>query len=241
MSPMCGTFNRTNGDVTTEINSMMRALNHKNAAQAWLASGGMKKKWQGDNGSLKGHALGQISFNIREQPIESPSFDCTGNLAVLFEGELYNSQELKAKLDIRHKLSNGSAAEIIAHMLEEVYQENLAKALKRVVRLLDGPYCLAVSNGTEIVLARDPVGLRPAFYAENGDLQAFASKKTALWRIGLRNVKPLSTKVEFAWTKPTRWTIWWAKSSSMTCLLLLTITAHCSKLPLKEGCVISRR
>ncbi len=191
MSPVCGAFNRINEDVTVEINSMMRALNHKSAAQAWLVSEGVAKRWQGGDEPVKGFVLGQVSFSIREQPIERPSFDCIGNLAVLFEGELYNSQALEAKLDPGHKLSNGSASEIVAHMLEEVYEDNLAGAIKKVVRLLDGPYCIAVNNGAEIILVRDPAGLRPVFYAENGDLQAFASKKTALWHIGLRNVKPL--------------------------------------------------
>src|SRR4030042_1343225 len=86
-------------------------------------------------------------------------------------------------------------------MLEEAYEDNLSKALKKVVRLLDGPYCLAASNGAEVVLVRDPAGLRPAFYAENGDLQAFASKKTALWRIGLRNVKPLRAGMLVSFSK----------------------------------------
>jgi len=191
MSPVCGVFNRANEDVTTEINSMMQPLSHKSAAQAWLVSREKARKWQEDNEPLKGPIMGQVSFNIREQPAEQPSFDCAGNLAVLFEGELYNSQTLKAKLASHHKLPIGGASEIVAHMLEEVYEDNLAGALKKVVRLLDGPYCIAVSNGTEIIVVRDPAGLRPAFYADNSELQAFASNKTALWRIGLRNVKPL--------------------------------------------------
>jgi asparagine synthase (glutamine-hydrolysing) len=201
MSPICGVNNRGNGDVTTEINSMMRVLNHRSAAQAWLANGDSAKEWHKDDTPVKGHALGQISFNIREQPVERPSFDCSGNLAVVFEGELYNRQALKAKLDSRHKLSDGSAAEIAVHMLEELYEGNLARALKKLVRLLDGPYCLAASNGAEVILARDPAGLRPAFYAENGKLQAFASKKTALWRIGLRNAKPLRAGMLASFTK----------------------------------------
>jgi asparagine synthase (glutamine-hydrolysing) len=191
MSPVCGVFNRFNEDVTTEINSMMRALNHKSAAQAWLVSGETAKRWQRGNEPVKGPALGQVSFKIREEPIERPSLACTGKLAVLFEGELFNSQALKAKLNPGHKLLNGSASEIVAHMLEEVYEYNLAGAIRKVVPLLEGPYCMAVSNCAEVILVRDPVGRRPAFYAENGDLQAFASKKTALWSIGLRKVKPL--------------------------------------------------
>jgi hypothetical protein len=38
MCPVCGALSRINDDITVEINSMMRALNHKNAARAWLAS-----------------------------------------------------------------------------------------------------------------------------------------------------------------------------------------------------------
>src|SRR4030042_2515677 len=103
MSPVCGAFNRINEDVTVEINSMMRALNHKSAAQAWLVSGEIAKRWQGDTEFVKGSVMGQVSFNIREQSMERPSFDCTGSLTVMFEGELYNSQALKAKLDHGHK------------------------------------------------------------------------------------------------------------------------------------------
>jgi asparagine synthase (glutamine-hydrolysing) len=191
MSPVCGVFNRANEDVTTEINSMMRALDHKSAAQSWLVSGEIAKRWQGATEPVKESALGQVSFQIREQPIERPSLSFASHLAVLFEGELYNSQLLKEKLDPGRKLSYGSASEIVACMLEEVYEGNLAVAVKNVVPLLEGPYCIAVRTGAEVILVRDPIGRRPAFYAGNGNLQAFASKKTALWSIGLRNVKPL--------------------------------------------------
>ncbi|MEA3253521.1 MAG: asparagine synthetase B, partial [Chloroflexota bacterium] len=56
---------------------------------------------------------------------------------------------------------------------------------------LDGAYCLAASDGQQLIIMRDSAGLRPLFYAENGELRAFASMKKALWKIGLRNVKPL--------------------------------------------------
>jgi len=110
---------------------------------------------------------------------------------VLYEGNLYNSQELRSHLTLNHKLSAGSTAEIVAHLLEERYRGDLAMALKQVAWMLDGAYCLAASDGNQVILMRDPAGLVPAFYAENSQVMAFASRKTALWQIGLRHVKPL--------------------------------------------------
>jgi len=175
---------------------MMDILYHMSPAEAWLVSNGIARRWDIHTRSLTRsakatQALGQVSFATREQPVERPSFDCTGELVLLYEGSLYNSRELRSTLGPGHKLSTGSAAEIAAHLLEETYQGDLTMALKQVVRILDGAYCLVASDGSQVVLMRDPAGLRPAFYAENGQVIAFASRKRALWQIGLRNVEPL--------------------------------------------------
>jgi len=196
MCPICGVLNRNGEDVSAQIHSMMSTLYHISSAEAWLVSNGIARRWDIYTGSLTrsatdGQALGQVSFATREQPVERPSFDCNGNLAVLYEGNLYNSQELRSHLTINHKLSTGSAAEIAAHLLEERYRGDLAMALKQMAWILDGAYCLAASDGNQVILMRDPAGLRPAFYAENSQVMAFASRKTALWQIGLRHVKPL--------------------------------------------------
>jgi len=169
---------------------MITILCNKSAAGAWLVSNGRSKRWkQGDTESLTGQALGEISFATREQPVEQPGFTPSGKLAVFYEGNLYNSEELGACLNQQN--SAGTAAEIVACLLEEKYQGDLSIALKQVAPMLDGAYSLAISDGKQVVVMRDPLGLRPVFYAENNEVMAFASRKTALWEIGLRNVKPL--------------------------------------------------
>jgi len=177
MSPICGVLSRNDEDISTQMRSMMSILSQNEYAGAWLGSDGV--------------LLGQVSFATREQPVAQPSLSCSGNLSVLYEGNLYNSQELRSNLTSNHKLSSGSAAEVVAHVLGEKYRGNLGMALKQVAQMLDGAYCLAASNGQQLITMRDSVGLRPAFYAENAELMAFASRKTALWQIGLRHVKPL--------------------------------------------------
>jgi asparagine synthase (glutamine-hydrolysing) len=191
MCPICGIVNRNDEDVGRQISSMMSILSSSSSAEAWLVSGGAAHRWQGDAQTIKGQALGQVSFVTRAQSPARPSFDHSGNLSVLCEGNLYNSENLRLGLTPKQKPANGSAAEIVACLLEERYQGNLVDAVKQVSSKLDGEFCLAASDGKQVVLMRDSAGLRPAFYAEDNKVFAFASRKTALWEIGLRNVRPL--------------------------------------------------
>lgn len=191
MSPICGILSRNDKDVSTQMRSMMAILSQKAYDEAWLVSNGMPQWWPEGAEPRTSVLLGQVSFATREQPVAQPNLSCNGNLAVLYEGNLYNEKELGSYLRPNHELTVGCAAEIAAHLLEESYQGDLATALKQVAQMLDGAYCLVASDGQQLIIMRDSAGLRPAFYAENDELIAFASRKTALWEIGMRNVKPL--------------------------------------------------
>lgn len=190
MSPVFGVVNRDGGEVASVANSMMDKLERSRHDKSWIVSNRSLKAWNSDIESAHGQALGKISFANQESS-EAPGFDCNRNLAVLYEGNLYNVRELMADLVTRHKIRLGSASEVVAHLLEERYQGDLGLAVKQVVPVLDGAYFLAASDGTQTVAIRDSAGLRPAFYAEEDGLIAFAPVKKALWGIGLRNVKPL--------------------------------------------------
>lgn len=191
MSPICGILSRSGRDVSAQMRTMMTVLVHKDYAEAWLVSNGKPQWWQEGAEPSTSMLLGQVSFATREQPTEHPSFICQGNLDILYEGNLYNGEELSAYFQSNHELAVECASEIAAHLVEEHYRGDLATALKMVAQELDGAYCLAASDRQQVVIMRDPAGLRPVFYAEDGELMAFASRKTPLWEIGLRNVKPL--------------------------------------------------
>jgi glutamine phosphoribosylpyrophosphate amidotransferase len=158
---------------------MMTTLGQKEYAGAWLVADGAPQWWQEGSEPSTSMLLGQVSFNTREQPLERPSFSCRGNLSVLYEGNLYNQEELSSYIKSNHELAVECAAEIVAHMLEEKYRGDLAAALKLIAPKLDGAYCLVVSDGQQLIIMRDSAGLRPLFYAENGGLMAFAAKKKA--------------------------------------------------------------
>lgn len=191
MCPICGIVSRNDEDVSRQISSMMGTLGSNISAEAWLVSQGVSHRWPGDVQSIRSQALGQVSFATREQVSEGPGFGIGGKLSVIYEGNLYNSDNLRLSLASKQKPASGSTAEIVASLLAERYQGNLVDALKQVSPMLDGEFYLAASDGKQVVLMRDFAGLRPAFYAENNRLFGFASRKTALWEIGLHNVRPL--------------------------------------------------
>lgn len=195
MSPIVGVLSKGSEDVTDRVSSMMNVCYSQDADGAWVVASGAQYTFRDFNNGhklLANQALGQVSFATRNKVLEKPQNDCSGRFSLLFEGNLYNLDELKGGLSSRHRLTDGSATSVVVHMLEERYRGyNLGAALKGVMEELDGAYCLVVSHGQETIIARDSAGLRPLFYAGNDELMAFASKKTALWRIGLSNVKPL--------------------------------------------------
>lgn len=191
MCPICGIVSRNDEDVSSQVRLMMSTLDSNISGEPWLVSNGVLHRWQRDDYPIRGRALGQVSFATREQVSTKPGFDDSGNLSVLYDGNLYNSANLRSSSSSEQKLANGSAADIVAHLLAERYVDNLVQAVKQVSPMLHGEHCLAASDGKQVVLMRDFAGRRPVFYAENNEVVAFASRKTALWEIGMRNVKPL--------------------------------------------------
>lgn len=95
---------------------------------------------------------------------------------IVFNGEIYNYQELRADLDKRgHRFYTSSDTEAILHLYEEHGEECLQH--------LRGMFAIAIWNEREksLFLARDRVGKKPILYSHqgNGDL-IFGSEFQAL-------------------------------------------------------------
>lgn len=138
----------------------------------------LKKPLQTESHIALGHSRLQI---VGQEPTTQPYLSCDGKLALLHNGEIYNYRELSSLLYRNHKIQTSSDSEVIVHLLEEAYQGDLLDAVQKVIGLLDGMYALAVTDGREMVVARDPVGKKPLYYLQNGPVTYFASEKKALW------------------------------------------------------------
>src|SRR5580704_18679388 len=130
---------------------------------------------------VPGVALGMRRLSIidlagGQQPIWNES----RNVAVVFNGELYNYKELRERLTLAgHRFSSKSDTEILVHGWEE-WGEDLLPELRGMFAfaLLD----LRRRHATVPVLflARDPLGIKPLYYTQTADGFAFASEVRAL-------------------------------------------------------------
>jgi asparagine synthase (glutamine-hydrolysing) len=117
--------------------------------------------------------LSIIDLKSGQQPIYTED----GNLAIVFNGEIYNFRELKKDLEWRgHRFKTNSDTETIVHAFEE-FGENCLEHLR-------GMFAFAIWNFREesLFIARDRVGKKPLFYAvtKTGDFVFGSELKTLL-------------------------------------------------------------
>jgi asparagine synthase (glutamine-hydrolysing) len=102
-----------------------------------------------------------------------------GSIQVVFNGEIYNHRELRARLEQQgHVLRTHSDGEVLAHLYEEVGAA--------VVDHLNGIFAFAIwdRQRERVLLARDPHGVKPLYYAEADGRILFASEIKALLASG---------------------------------------------------------
>lgn len=110
-----------------------------------------------------------------------PHADCRGEFSVAHNGIIENHLALRTELMARgHVFASQTDSEVVAHLLEEVYDGDLSAAVRKVAAKLVGSYALAV------VSAHEPdtvVGLRhhsPLVVGLGADGQYLASDIPAL-------------------------------------------------------------
>src|SRR2546426_3828432 len=79
-----------------------------------------------------------------------PHLDCEGRVAVIHNGIIENFQELKDRLiKSGHRFSSETDTEVVAHLVEESSQGDLAQAVRAAVRQLTGAYALVILSSDE--------------------------------------------------------------------------------------------
>jgi asparagine synthase (glutamine-hydrolysing) len=100
-------------------------------------------------------------------------------LTIVFNGEIYNYNELRDELIARgRKFVSHSDTEVLLQLFEESGEAMLPR--------LRGMFALAIWDSTRrrMFLARDPYGIKPLYYADDGGTLRFASQVKALVRTG---------------------------------------------------------
>src|SRR5208282_1890461 len=126
-----------------------------------------------DNVGLGSRRLAIIDLAGGDQPITGES-----GCVVVFNGEIYNFQALRQDLEKRgHSFKTRSDTEVIVHL----YEERGVDGLKE----LSGMFALALwdPSAKRLLLARDPLGVKPLYYAVSGSKLYFGSELKALRKV----------------------------------------------------------
>lgn len=174
-----------------EIAGTSRALRDNAAVSSAAAS--LIHRGPDDEGHFEDGrvALGHRRLSILDLSAagRQPMSNETGDVWVTYNGEIYNYRELRGELAAGgHVFRSDSDTEVLVHGYEEWGIEGLLGRLRGMFAfgLYDAKAAGAVSGDRDyLFLARDPLGIKPLYYAElpDGGL-VFASEVKALARCG---------------------------------------------------------
>ena len=127
------------------------------------------------------YAVGNVGLAMRRLSIidvqtgKQPVTNENQTIWLVYNGEIYNHLELKARLEANgHRFRSKSDTETIVHLYEEYGEE--------CVLHLRGMFAFALwdSNKRRLFLARDRLGIKPFYYRQSPQTFLFASEIKAL-------------------------------------------------------------
>jgi asparagine synthase (glutamine-hydrolysing) len=204
MCGIAGILNKNNQGVTEDLILMLSCM-HNRGPDGVAIQVGQNKPNSLESSELSvpyidgrfglGHVrLAIVGGQLGRQPFTS----CDGRLTLEHNGEIYNYKQIRNKLSTDHDFVSTSDSEVILHFLEEKLAQSgsLLKALRKMARILDGVYSIAVKDHKtgQIALVRDLLGVRQLYYSEDSEQVTFASEQKAIWLLGgnksVRRVMP---------------------------------------------------
>lgn len=170
MCGLCGVIDFGGRDLAPEVATrMLDRLHHRGPDDR-----GMHRTARGETRSFLGHT--RLSILDLSPAGRQPLSNETGTVWTVFNGEIYNFQELRAALEARgHRFRSKTDSEVIVHAYEE-YGDDF-------VRRLDGMFAIALwdEERERLLLARDRTGKKPLYYSADGTCCVFASEIKALF------------------------------------------------------------
>ena len=178
MCGICGVaFAAGSKDAESRVRAMASAMRHRGPDDEAFLIGDAR---------APGLALGMRRLSIIDLAGgRQPVWNETRDVAVIYNGELYNYRELRERLTLLgHRFATQSDTEILVHAWEEWGEECLPE--------LRGMFAFALldfrgrfATAPLLFLARDPLGIKPLYYTQASEGFAFASEVRALLSSGV--------------------------------------------------------
>jgi asparagine synthase (glutamine-hydrolysing) len=127
--------------------------------------------WADDNVTLGHRRLSIIDLSTGRQPMSNAE----GTVWIVYNGEVYNFRELRAELE---ELGHGFRTQSDTEVLIAAWEAWGADCVAR----FQGMFAFALwdTEKKTLLLARDPIGVKPLYYARSGRTVCFASEIPAL-------------------------------------------------------------
>jgi asparagine synthase (glutamine-hydrolysing) len=174
---MCGIA----GYVGSDIGGVPKGTDHA-MAQAILYRGRDAQGDWGDGRCVKFHhsRLSIIDLDTGGQPMA----DASGRYVIVFNGEIYNYQELRAEYEEQ-------GATFVTRSDTEVILEGYKQKGRDVCRDLNGMFAFAIWDCRErsLFLGRDRLGKKPLFWTESNGCFYFASTLDAICELSGQRLK----------------------------------------------------
>lgn len=125
--------------------------------------------------ALGARRLSIIDVSGSHQPLRGEDQGYGRRVRAVFNGELYNFKALRAELAARgHRFETAGDAEVVVHAWEEWAEGSLGR--------LRGMFAFALWDEREetLLLVRDRVGIKPLYWAWDGETLLFGSEMKAL-------------------------------------------------------------
>ena len=169
---MCGLVASYNyGDAPPTVNKKLFDLARDTMVSRGPDAAGY---WCSDDGrvSLGHRRLAIIDLDVgANQPMQLQG----ATIWIIFNGEIYNFKELKHELEANGtRFRTHSDTEVILHLYEQKGP--------RGIELLRGMFAFVIWDGRDrsVLLARDPLGIKPLYYLDDGQRLVVASQIRAI-------------------------------------------------------------
>ena len=116
------------------------------------------------------------------------------SMALAHNGNITNAIQMKAQLEAQGSIfQTSSDTEVVAHLIRRSGFTTLKDRVKNALSLVQGAYAFLIMGEKELILARDPYGLRPLSLGMIGSSYIVASETCALDLVGatfVRDIEP---------------------------------------------------
>jgi glucosamine--fructose-6-phosphate aminotransferase (isomerizing) len=153
-----------------------------------------------------------------------PHCDCKGKIRLVHNGIIDNHRKLRKKLQEKgHKFISETDTEVAVHLIEEYYQGDLAKALRKALHDIEGAYSFVVFHQDEpsrlvaakkgsplilgvadtgVIVASDITALikhtRNIIYLEDGEIADISGSDFNIFNLNNENQEKESTYVDWS-------------------------------------------